>query len=272
MNIFYYFYLRIAYFFSQIYHAFFPSQPVKKEITILNQTDLYMKERTDQFNRKNNGSSNCQSVFYNKDEFFAMIREQNNDIEEVWKTRILLENTPRGNIVMFYDVYKQGFAYYSDSNRPYNVLNSVAMKYVSLYFCRDFFVDNEGMSKETESPLINLYYREPVKPKEDSTKTAIDKTAPFAKLKNYNKSARNTDKKEGQTQSMKKIVEEEVIRNKFIYLGKMVNFSFLKKEKKLLSQNGFKTNLLDGVKTESQLQKQVLNYKDFKASMKAKDE
>jgi hypothetical protein len=275
MNIFYQFYLKIVYFFSQIYRAIFTYENPRKEFTILNQTERYVKERTDQFNKKNNGSSNCQAIFYNKDEFFAMIREQNNDIEEVWKTRILLENTPRGNIVMFYDVYKQGFSYYSDSNSmPYNVLNAVAMKYVSLYFCRDFFVDSEGVTKENESPLINLYHREPVKPKnkvEQNSTKKIGETSAFAKLKNYNKPIRNTNKLQD-TARPEPSPEEEVIRNKFIYLGKMVNFPFIKKEKRALPQNGFKTNLLDGVTSESKLQKQVLNYKDFKALTKAKDE
>ena len=276
MNIFYQFYLEIIHFFSRLYRAIFTYENPKKEFTILNQTDQYVKERTDQFNKKNNGSSNCQSIFYNKDEFFAMIREQNNDIEGIWKTRILLENTPRGNIVMFYDVYKQGFSYYSDTNSmPYNVLNSAAMKYVNLYFCRDFFVDNEGISKEAESPLINLYHREPVKTKnksENSSTNKIGDTSAFAKLKNYNKPIRNTNKKQDSTTKSDSLPVEEIIRNKFIYLGKMVNFSFIKKEKRVLPQNGFKTNLLDGVSTESQLQKQVLNYKDFKALTKAKDE
>jgi hypothetical protein len=246
-----------------------------RESTILNKTDEYISKKKNEFTSKNNGSSNIESIFYKKDDFFTMIREQNNDIEEIWKTRILIENTPRGNIVMFYDAYKQGFAYYSDTNSmPYVVLNSVAMKYVSTYFCRDFFVDNEGILKENESPLLSLYYREPVKIKDEiksnNNKIGTD-TSAFAKLKNYNKPIRNTEKlydqkNKSQDQIEKKVEkEEEIIRNKFIYLGKMVNFPFLKKEKKVLLQNGFKTNLLNGVNTESQLQKQVLNYKDFKA-------
>lgn len=275
MNILFHIYLRILYFFSRIYHLFFPAKMAIRESTILNKTDEYISKKKNEFTSKNNGSSNIESIFYKKDDFFTMIREQNNDIEEIWKTRILIENTPRGNIVMFYDAYKQGFAYYSDTNSmPYVVLNSVAMKYVSTYFCRDFFVDNEGILKENESPLLSLYYREPVKIKDEiksnNNKIGTD-TSAFAKLKNYNKPIRNTEKlydqkNKSQDQIEKKVEkEEEIIRNKFIYLGKMVNFPFLKKEKKVLLQNGFKTNLLNGVNTESQLQKQVLNYKDFKA-------
>lgn len=269
MNLFFYYYLRIAYFFSYIYHIYFPVQLVEREPTILNKTDDYIKTRTEQFHKKNNKSSNIEPVFYNKDEFYAMISECNNDIEEKWRTRVLFESSPRGNIVMYYDAYKHGFAYYSDTHGlPYKVLCAVAMKYVSIYLCRDFYIDNEGVCKEDESPLIDLYHREPVKQKDDTSKLMSDSTGPFAKLKNYNKPIRNTDKKQGQSQP-NNMDNVEYIRNRFISLGKIVNFPFLKREKKPLQQNGFKTNLLDGVVTETQLQKQVLNYKDFRAMQKA---
>jgi len=224
--------------------------------------------RTEQFHNKNNNSSNIEPIFYKKDEFYAMISECNNDIEEKWRTRVLIESSPRGNIVMYYDAYKHGFAYYSDTHGlPYKVLNAAAMKYVSMYFCRDFYIDNEGISKEEESPMIDLYHREPIKAKEETSNPLSDNTGPFAKLKNYNKPVRNTDKKQTK-ESLKEPVQIEYIRNKFISLGKIVNFPFLKQEKKRLPQNGFKTTLLDGVVTESQLQKQVLNYKDFKSMQK----
>jgi hypothetical protein len=273
MNIFFYWYLRIAYFFSYIYHIYFPAQQIQREPTILNKTDEYVKTRTEQFNKKKQNSSNIEPIFYKKDEFYAMIAECNNDIEEKWRTRVIFESSPRGNIVMYYDAYKHGFAYYSDTHGlPYKVLCAVAMKYVSVYFCRDFYIDNEGVGKDDESPMIDLYHREPVKPKDEMSKPVSDRSGPFAKLKNYNKPVRNTDKKQTndlhEKESVNESVKVEYIRNKFISLGKIVNFPFIKREKKQLPQNGFKTNLLDGVVTESQLQKQVLNYKDFKSMQK----
>lgn len=271
MNIFFYWYLRIAYFFSYIYHVYFPVQQIKREPTILNKTDEYIKMRTEQFHKKNNKSSNIEPIFYNKAEFYAMMAECNNDIEQKWRTRVLFESSPRGNIVMYYDAYKHGFAYYSDTHGlPYKVLSAVAMKYVSIYFCRDFYIDNEGVCKENESPLIDLYHREPIKPKEETSKPMSDSRGPFAKLKNYNKPIRNTDKKQAKD-SVNGNAQIEYIRNKFISLGKIVNFPFLKQVKKPLLQNGFKTNLLDGVVTETQLQKQVLNYKDFKSMLLASE-
>lgn len=176
---------------------------------------------------------------------------------------------------MYYDAYKQGFVYYSDTNGlPYTVLNVVAMKYVTTFFCRDFFVDNEVLSNDQESKMIPIYYREPVKVKEvTANNNEINKNrGPFAKLKNYNKPVKNTDKQTNKEKSESKEEKpvEEYVRNKFIYLGKMMNFQFMKKEKKVSHLNGFKTSLLDGVVSETQLQKQVLNYKDYKAQAQKK--
>jgi hypothetical protein len=47
---------------------------------------------------------------------------------------ILIDRTPYGNVIMHYDVFKNGFAYYSDINLSYKIINAVAMKYVLTFF------------------------------------------------------------------------------------------------------------------------------------------
>ena len=89
-------------------------------------------------------NSSIQSVFYDSDSYKNIMSVANNELENYWKRRILFENTPRGNIIMHYDAYKLGFTYYSDtSGLPYSLLNAVAMKYVRIYKCRDFFIDTQ---------------------------------------------------------------------------------------------------------------------------------
>jgi hypothetical protein len=34
---------------------------------------------------------------------------------------VLIENTPYGMVIMYYDVYKAGFAYYSNKNGIYDI-------------------------------------------------------------------------------------------------------------------------------------------------------
>jgi hypothetical protein len=142
-----------------------------------------------------NFSSNIDPIFYNKKELNQIMLIENNHLEKEWKTRIMIDSTPRGNLIMFYDVYKQGFAYYSDQNSiPYSVLNGSVMKYVVIFGCRDFYMDENFLPKGYSSPLSKIFLEDD-KPAEsgDNTesnkKTApkkIDtKSGPFAKFKNY---------------------------------------------------------------------------------------
>jgi len=99
-------------------------------------------------------------VLYNRKEMSEILKDENNEIEKIWKARVLIDHTPRGNIIMFYDVYKHAFSYYCDwSVVPHMLLNAVAMKYVQTFFCLDFFVD-ELVLKDNSSPFIKLMKEE----------------------------------------------------------------------------------------------------------------
>ena len=75
-------------------------------------------------------NDNVEKEFYTKETYNNALEQENNILESNWKKRILIENTPRGNVYMYYDAYKLGFSYYSDtSSLSYNLLNAVAMKY-----------------------------------------------------------------------------------------------------------------------------------------------
>ena len=74
-------------------------------------------------------------------------------LEKKWKSRILFECTPRGNIILLYDTYTEAFVYCIDtSGTPYKLLNAVAMKYVLTFRCRDFFVDENKIPDEMYAP------------------------------------------------------------------------------------------------------------------------
>ena len=125
-----------------------------------------------------------------------MMKIENNDIEIKWRTRILIENTPRGNIMMYYNSFKRGFAYYSDQQGvPYIILNTMAMKYVRVFQCRDLFMDDKVTPEDSPSPFIQIYKddeKNAMKSKIEETpvEQRIDrdmlKSGPFAKLKKYN--------------------------------------------------------------------------------------
>ena len=151
-------------------------KPEKRIETITDASKKYVLNRKEWFSNKLNKLNkldktekcvrqemtvNVSPVFYTKTEYNTVMQEISNYLEKEWKTRILYETTPKGNIIMYYDVYKLGFAYFSDMNGiDYHLLNAIAMKYVITYRCLDFFVDNEITEKYGNSPLLKLYFLE----------------------------------------------------------------------------------------------------------------
>jgi len=109
-------------------------------------------------------NKNISSELYNYETYEKMSEES--DEENVWKNRTLLENTLTGNIAMHYDLYRQGFAYYSDRSVDYSVLNQCAMKYVRIFFCRDFFVDTIVMPDSFQNPFNKMKETEEIRLKE----------------------------------------------------------------------------------------------------------
>jgi len=223
-------------------------------------------------------NENIDPIFYDKKAFSICVSEANNCLETNWKTKMLFENTPRGNIIMSYDAYKLGFSFYSDQNViSYDILNAAAMKYVRIFRCRDFFID-ESITP-TSSPFIKLHFTD--EPKKEISKS--DKAA-FVKLQNYSKENPNKKQTKQTAPSVltnlfsfekqipkPKIVETnepEKMKNKFLYLGKMNNFKITQmasKKRKVLAK--FACPLLDNIKLDSNIQRERISYSDFKKSM-----
>jgi hypothetical protein len=178
---------------------------------------------------------NVDKLFYDKDEYKAQMEIYNNEVEAIWKRRVLMVNTPRGNVIMYYDPYKMGFTYYSDVFIPYSILNAVSMKYCMTYRCLDFFMDEFIIPHSYKNDLIKLHKEEE---KKNDNKNKIDsnimKNAPFAKLKNYNHSNNISVSSKGivtqtSTSTKSRLSDNKLHMNMFIYLGKTSNYSILQK-------------------------------------------
>ena len=216
-----------------------------------------------------NFNENIESIFYDKKEFSSCVIESENHLEKDWRTRIMFETTPRGNIIMFYDAYKLGFSFFCDQKViSYDILNAAAMKYVSLFRCRDFFIDET--ITPTSSPFIKLHLTD--EPKKELSKS--DKSA-FVKLQNYSKDLHPN--KKGSTHSavsLEKmqpnktgINEPEKMKNKFLYLGKIHNFKMTQFVPKYKVLAKFSSPLLENIKLDSNVQRQQMSYSDFKKSI-----
>lgn len=223
---------------------------------------------------------NMSEIFYNVKEYNKLLLDSNNELEEIWKKKILYETTPIGNIIMFYNVYKKGFSYYSDINLTYPLLNAVAMKYVRIFCCRDLFIDEKSTIEKDHSLLINLEEKEEKKEKDekrnkegkenkiDIVDNNIFKKGPFIKIKKNNVETNNKS-----IEKNKSWIEQNMCSvNRFINMGKTSNFSFIQKmEKKRIkfpNHNGFKSAYNELFDNEHNLQKEIFSYKDYKNLLK----
>jgi hypothetical protein len=282
---------------KKLYEKWLAQPPPKPTIVVPNKTDaeLFLEKERPSFLKiyKNSSSEkenktawneNIEPVFYDLDEHKKVVENPDNELEKRWKSRILIVNTPRGNIFMYYDAYKRGFSYYCDQQGiPYGILNACAMRYVKTYCCRDFYMDERETPEGMESPFIKLQQENDKKEKEKTKKEnqMLDfdklKSTSFAKLKNY-KMENNTNvnakngKKEEDVKKVDPPVKEYCI-NRFLYLGKTMNYSLIqsipKKRKYIKVENHrFKDLFIQ----ENNLQREVMNYKDFKNALKKNEE
>lgn len=76
---------------------------------------------------------------------FCRSEQVEEDLEKL-KNNILFENTPNGNLIMFYDSSKKVFEYYSDKSIPYRFLNSAARKYVVQFHCKNIYLEGKEMN------------------------------------------------------------------------------------------------------------------------------
>jgi hypothetical protein len=144
----------------------------------------------------------------------------------------VIEKTPIGNVLMFYNNNKKAFQYYSDNTIPYKFLEVVARKYVKEFQCRCLYINMEDEMKRVDTKVVDTKVVENTKPL-------------FAKFKTYNKSSSSYDKsamvappknnivRNNATQVNKELVLKENA-NHFICSGKFFNFNFLKTVKREL--------------------------------------
>jgi len=216
-------------------------------------------------------SSGIELSFYDMDEYTEKIADANNELEKNWRSRILYVTTPHGNIMMYYDAFKHGFAYYCDRmGLNYRLLNTVAMKYVMTFRCLDFFVD-ETVVPNNPSPFL-VRFKQIEKADQDKKQKNTHMLLGYGK----------TDIEMGNSPFVKsrpvKIevsapVVTELYRNKFIYMGKICNATLLQSIKKPPSITRAITETMMPVISASSLFKtmyndsatNIMNYKSYKA-------
>lgn len=189
-------------------------------------------------------NTNIDATLYDYTLRKTLFAEENNPTEKQWKSRVLFENTYRGNIIMYYDAFRMTFSYYSDEQIvPYKALHHAALRYVVKFRCRNFFIDMETFP---ENPMIEVLRKE-----DDSLKTKVkmnhgpltgtqdnkpkpqdNKNNPvFARFKNYSNAPNDKTKQQNKP--------KHLFSNKFVRIGKLCEFNILQKppNKKIAAVN-----------------------------------
>lgn len=148
----------------------------------------------------------------------------------------LRETTPRGEIVMYYDIEKKTFNYYSNSkNIPYSTLDAVARKYVCLHKDPSIYIDIRDEIQKGREKCIKKDKDEKLKLERNKNKYGILSSAKkslFAAFKNY-KTGKTGQRSVPVPKSLNnydgnvKVEEFVIIKdniNKFIYKGTLEQY------------------------------------------------
>jgi hypothetical protein len=176
---------------------------------------------------------------------------------DLLKNNIIIEKTPLGNVLMFYNNSRKLFEYYSDNSIPYKYLETVSRKYVCFNDCKEIYVDMESelklsLDKEqmqnAEKEKENAYDR-------DTGRVSVTGKNVFANFKSYNKNNINVAKQfpnairttnvnpasgTATTSSSQKPMILKNNANRYSYQGKMINYNFLQKIDKSVFQKKLK--------------------------------
>jgi hypothetical protein len=144
------------------------------------------------------------------------------------KNSIIIEKTPLGNVILFYNNSRDSFEYYSDNTIPYRYLEVVARKYVVTFKCKQIYID---MEKEIE--LAEKKLKEKKESNTVSNKPSTKKPPVFAKFKSYNKDTSKTSASAAKPGPKTVKTNEDCVlkerANRYSYEGKIANYNFLKK-------------------------------------------
>ena len=211
--------------------CFYPEQRIPEEQRIVKKSNNpeadYHKELElfNQLFKKEERNLNIQPDLY-RDKSFKNNHEQDWCIvENAWKSRILFQNTAQGNVIMYYDIYKLAFVYYSDMQVSYKWLNFCAMKYVRIFYCLDFFVDDSFLPANFVNPFNRNKTDEENK---DLAKKEKKRESMKVDFKSDVFLKKKKEPKKPHTKKGGEVKQEEKFVNNFRYMGKLNNYSFLK--------------------------------------------
>lgn len=151
----------------------------------------------------------------------------------------LIENTPDGIVIMMYDPSRESFVYWGDKTSiPYNVLETVARKFVTTYECKNIYIERVDPSKKEETTTTTETDETTTTETEETTTTETTNEQPQQDSDDdvFVKKKTNVSSKKGLSAAVK--------ANSYLRLGKVHDFKPIP-EKKLENNIDFKTFMLN---------------------------
>lgn len=233
---------------------------------------------TETSNSKQNNNIIPTTVEKYEDKYLTQLRNRNNNSTKLedektqnsiekyknYKNNIIIEKTPIGNVVMFYDSVSETFTYYTDNNIPYRFLEVVARKYVLVYDCIELYIDmEEELEKKKlldkqikDKKLQEAEYNQNQNQNQNNDCDKVEKKSVFAKFKSYNKEAgsgrvntapppKNSIPSNNNFKSNTEpcIIKEE--SNRYLCKGRFSNFNILQKVDRKKIDNKYALNFTD---------------------------
>lgn len=177
----------------------------------------------------------------------------------------VMEHSPNGNIIMFYDYKRGSFGYYADNVIPYRFLEVLGRKYVCTFQCPSLYhysaparpsnVDTV-VKEETELDKVKEE-QEKVHINAAETINIVKKKPVFANFKSYNKdtsnkvvtkdtpTARPKNSSINTSGSNNNPDTNQVIANRYTCHGKICNMEFLKKIDRTIVDKNYKMSFAD---------------------------
>jgi len=160
---------------------------------------------------------------------------------------MLIENTPKGMVILRHNKEEDGFEYWSDKSLDFKILKTVCRKYCITFSIKDIYVDGkkEFMKQKDEwekwkEDEIERFKREEETDDSDAVSMESDEDCVFLKPKRVERNERTQEKE----------AKVEWKENKFIWKGKISESPLSEKKKKEVTK---------------------LSFEDFKRLMKEKE-
>ncbi len=223
--------LQYVYWIIYLYNVHFKRvEPPKPTFAQKQQEDYNMscKKYEEFYNASSDDeNANIDPILYKYEDRKGIFDDPANIYEKQWKSRVMYDYTPRGNVLMYYNPYTLAFTYHSDEQTiPYTILQKMAIKYVTMYRCKDFYIDPDN---RPTNKMLDLLQKE-----EDAMKSKNAKINDITKVVGGNTSGGNVyaslkdyRSPSASTTTVKKSVPITKFSNKFVRIGKINDYNIL---------------------------------------------